>query len=152
MRISDRSAGRDAEVPTDAGPVILKGGAAAQVRERHLCTDPMPNLAIEGLVEIVAPRQRGPLFDSSGRYVIWINRATYSVAAAEDLGEAVARIRALKVSIGGPEKYAARRTAAISNHYIRLVGLLSNDIRIGLLNPKARRGHIGNRNDCKWIT
>ena len=153
MRISDRSAGRNAEVPTDAGTVILKGGAAAHVRERHLCTDPMPNLAIEGFVEIVAPRQRGPLFDSVGRYVIWINRATYTVAAAEGLGEAVAKIRALKVGIGSPKKYAARRTITIiNNHCIRSVGLGSDDIRIGLLNPKARRGDIHNGDDFKWIS
>lgn len=153
MRISGRSARRNVEIPTDPGPVILKGIAAAHVRERHLCTDPMPDLAIEGFVEIVAPRQRGPLFDSVGRYVIWINRATYSVAVAEDLREAVAGIRALKVGIGGPKKYAVRRTrAAVTNHYIRSVGLVSDDIRIGLLNPKARRGDIHNGDDFKWIT
>src|SRR5215510_8369549 len=105
----------------------------------------MPDLAIEGFVEIVAPRQRGPLFDSVGRYVIWINRATYSVAVAEDLSEAVARIRALKVGVGGPKEYAASQTSAIiSNHCIRSVGLVSDDIRIGLLNSKARRGDIHN--------
>ena len=154
MRISDRSAGRNAEVPTDAGTVILKSGAAAQVGECHLCTDPMPNLAIEGFVEIIVARQGDPLFDPAGRDVIWISRGTYRVAvAAEDLGEAVALIRALKEGIAGPIKYAARRAqTTISNHYIRLVGLVSDDIRIRLLNPKARRGDIHNGDDFKRIS
>ena len=82
MRISDRSAGRNAEVPTDAGTVILKSGAATQVGESHLCADPMPNLAIEGFVEIIVARQGDPLFDSARRDVIWISRGTYSVTVA----------------------------------------------------------------------
>src|SRR5262249_2678163 len=116
------------------------------------CTDPTPNLVIGGFVEIIVARQKGPLFDSAGRQVIWINRTTYSVAVAGELGEAVAGIRALKVGIPGPKKYAARRTtAAVSNHYIRSVGLVSDDVRIRLLDQQAGRAHLYNRDDPEWV-
>jgi hypothetical protein len=112
----------------------------------------MPNLAVERFVVIIVARHGGPLFDSAGRRVIWILRATYSIAVAGDLDEAVARIRALKEGIGGAKKYSACRSATINNHNIRSVGFLADDIRIGLLNPKARRGDIHNGDNSKGIS
>jgi len=141
VRVCGGAASGDGEIPTDPGPIVQGFCAAAGIRERRVRTDRTPKVIEEALEIIVAAYRWDPLFDLTGGRVVLIHRATYRLAGvAEAFGETEAGIRPPQERIPGAiEDTAGRGETAISDLDFGVVVLISNNVRVGLLDYEPRR-------------
>ncbi len=112
-----------------------------------MTADPGPHASVERFVEVVPAGERHPLLDPAGRRVVRVLGAADRIPRAEGFGEAETGVRSPEVAVPGPVEDHVGGGARVRDRDVGPVGLVSDDVRVGLLDVQAGRADVHVRDD-----